>query len=147
VLINPREGSFISDMSKVDPVVRLYSYRQSLNYGYTVNVGLSLDAALRSWRQQVVAVSSVIAVFAIILLLMTRKIHRAWNRDAAMISALEANTKEIKQKHWALIDSEFQHRALLEKLYTAIVVHAPDTRIIFSNFRAAELLGLTEIKW
>jgi diguanylate cyclase (GGDEF)-like protein/PAS domain S-box-containing protein len=40
-------------------------------------------------------------------------------------------------------ESERQHRDLLRNLHTAIVVHAPDTRIIYSNPRAAELLGLT----
>lgn len=37
-----------------------------------------------------------------------------------------------------------QHLEFLQKLHTGIVVHAPDSRIVFSNHRASELLGLTE---
>ena len=38
---------------------------------------------------------------------------------------------------------ETQHR-LLQNLSTAVVVHAPDTRILFSNPAASRLLGLTQ---
>ena len=43
----------------------------------------------------------------------------------------------------ALLESETQHRELLRNLHTAIVVHAPDTSILYSNPRAATLLGLS----
>lgn len=41
------------------------------------------------------------------------------------------------------MDVVWQHLELLQKLHTGIVVHAPDTHIIFSNYRASELLGLS----
>ena len=43
-----------------------------------------------------------------------------------------------------LHDSEKRYRSLLANLDTAVVVHAPDTRILLSNFRAQELLGLSD---
>ncbi len=52
----------------------------------------------------------------------------------------EAQREEHQRQ---LRESERQHRELLCNLHTAIVVHAPDTSIIYSNPRAAELLGLT----
>jgi diguanylate cyclase (GGDEF)-like protein/PAS domain S-box-containing protein len=33
---------------------------------------------------------------------------------------------------------------VLKKLHTGVVVHAPDTRVVYANLRAAELLGLNE---
>jgi diguanylate cyclase (GGDEF)-like protein/PAS domain S-box-containing protein len=42
-----------------------------------------------------------------------------------------------------LAESEARYRELLENLQTAVVVHAPDTQIIFCNPRASELLGLS----
>lgn len=36
------------------------------------------------------------------------------------------------------------YRDVLQNLHTAVVIHAADTRIVFSNRRAAELLGLSE---
>lgn len=36
------------------------------------------------------------------------------------------------------------YRAVLEKLHTGVVIHAPDTRILYCNPRACELLGLSK---
>ena len=35
------------------------------------------------------------------------------------------------------------YHAVLDHLHTGVVIHAPDTRIVYSNHRAGELLGLT----
>lgn len=35
------------------------------------------------------------------------------------------------------------YHAVLDKLHTGVVIHAPDTRILYSNQRAGELLGLS----
>ncbi|MCK4983469.1 MAG: PAS domain S-box protein, partial [Victivallaceae bacterium] len=42
-----------------------------------------------------------------------------------------------------LIEREKQYSTLLNNLSTGIVIHAPDTRVIFSNPRASQLLGLS----
>jgi PAS domain S-box-containing protein len=41
-------------------------------------------------------------------------------------------------------ENEERYRSLVSNLDTGVVVHAPDTRILLSNYRAQELLGLTE---
>ncbi|HSV42347.1 MAG TPA: PAS domain S-box protein, partial [Methanomassiliicoccales archaeon] len=43
----------------------------------------------------------------------------------------------------ALKESEERHRTLLNNLPSGIVVHAPDTSIIYANSQASRLLGLT----
>ncbi|MEI6493759.1 MAG: PAS domain S-box protein, partial [Verrucomicrobiota bacterium] len=43
----------------------------------------------------------------------------------------------------ALVESELRHRTLIESLSAGVVVHGPDTRIVFSNPTASRLLGLT----
>ena len=42
------------------------------------------------------------------------------------------------------MDSAGKHFELLHNLHTAVVVHRPDTSILYCNKRATELLGLTE---
>ena len=42
-----------------------------------------------------------------------------------------------------LVEREKQYSTLLNNLSTGIVIHDPDTRIIFNNPRASQLLGLT----
>jgi PAS domain S-box-containing protein len=46
-----------------------------------------------------------------------------------------------KQSDYALHKSEERYRGLLNNLDAGIIVHAPDTSIIFSNYEASELLG------
>ncbi|MET0962148.1 MAG: PAS domain S-box protein [Noviherbaspirillum sp.] len=51
------------------------------------------------------------------------------------ITARRQAETSLREKQQQLIDSETQYRELITNLRTAIVVHAPDTRIIFSNPR------------
>jgi diguanylate cyclase (GGDEF)-like protein/PAS domain S-box-containing protein len=55
-----------------------------------------------------------------------------------------AKEERLEEQQRLLLLSEAQHRELLHNLHTAILVHAPDSSIIYSNPRAAELLGVTQ---
>ncbi|MEC5217347.1 diguanylate cyclase (GGDEF)-like protein/PAS domain S-box-containing protein [Actimicrobium sp. GrIS 1.19] len=50
----------------------------------------------------------------------------------------------LQEKQRLLLRAERQYRELLSNLHIAIVVHGADTRILFSNPRASELLGLSD---
>jgi diguanylate cyclase (GGDEF)-like protein/PAS domain S-box-containing protein len=60
------------------------------------------------------------------------------------IDARRRHEDALEEHERRLAESERRHRELLHNLHTAIVVHAPDTSITYSNPRASELLGLTE---
>lgn len=62
-------------------------------------------------------------------------------RDVTALKAAQASL-QLQIAHLSAVES--QHRELLTHLHTGIVVHAPDTRIIFHNPSAARLLGLTD---
>lgn len=49
-----------------------------------------------------------------------------------------------RQMEAALRESEEKYRTLIQKIQTAVIVHGTDTKIITSNPKAQELLGLTE---
>jgi len=51
---------------------------------------------------------------------------------------------ERKQSEQALEESEEKYRAMVTNLSSGVVVHAPDSSIIFSNPMASTLLGLTK---
>lgn len=44
----------------------------------------------------------------------------------------------------ALRQSEKRYRGLLTNIEAGVIIHAPDTSIIMNNYRASELLGLSE---
>lgn len=141
---NAKSGSYISDATSTDPITRLYSFQRSSKYHYIINVGLSTEVALSGWRNLAISVGIVIALFTLCLLYLAHRIGFAWRQYDEVIINLKNSTEQLKLKHQTLIRSENQHRSLLEKLHTAIVVHAPDTSILFSNSRAATMLGLNE---
>jgi diguanylate cyclase (GGDEF)-like protein/PAS domain S-box-containing protein len=60
------------------------------------------------------------------------------------ISERKKAEENLREKHKQLIEHEVQYHELLKNLHTGIVVHAPDTHVIFSNLRASELLGQSE---
>jgi PAS domain S-box-containing protein len=51
---------------------------------------------------------------------------------------------KLRQIQKALHEKELEYQLLVENLSSGIVVHAPDTKILFSNQMASFLLGLTE---
>jgi PAS domain S-box-containing protein len=51
---------------------------------------------------------------------------------------------ERKESELAVIESKKRYKEILDNLGEGIIVHAPDSSIVMSNPKAAELLGLTE---
>lgn len=64
-------------------------------------------------------------------------------RAEARIRELNADLeRKVEERSAALRESERNYRELVDNLVAAVVVHAPDTRILFANPMACRLLGL-----
>ncbi|MCV2358481.1 EAL domain-containing protein [Paucibacter sp. TC2R-5] len=142
--LKPEEGSYISDGSSLDALSRSYSYRRSQKYGYLVNVGLAREQELGHWRTQALILGALVAALAFALFKLVRQMNLTMRQQNEFIASMQAKEAALRAEHQALMDAEAQHLNLLRKLDAGIVVHAPDTRILFSNARAAEILGLSD---
>lgn len=66
-----------------------------------------------------------------------------WDGDKiTKVTGVIQDITEIKLAEKAIRESEKRFRDLVNSLNSGIVVHAPDTSILFNNPKAAELLGL-----
>jgi PAS domain S-box-containing protein len=62
--------------------------------------------------------------------------------NADYVCGLVLDITDRKQAEEALRESEAKYRLLVENSHAGVVVHAPDSSIVFHNQRAAELLGV-----
>ena len=60
-----------------------------------------------------------------------------------LAEALDAMRLSIAENMAALTRSEEEQRLLMENISAAVVIHAPDTHIVYANPKACTLLGLT----
>lgn len=99
--VNPVEGTYVSGGSSIDAIVRTQSYRRSEKYQYYVNVGISDAGSFELWRKQVWIVSILVSAFALITIVFSRLIGRAWQRQAKDIDALHEAQRIANLGHFS----------------------------------------------
>jgi len=140
---NPMQGTYESPVTGLDAVPRSYSYLRSSKYGYVVNVGLPLDGAYRDWRRQVAVVLGLAALLVVSALVLARQINLSRKRMESYVGSLTHSQAALERKNTQLAHTEASQRALLQNLFTGVIVHGPDGRVVFSNSCASRLLGLS----
>ncbi len=102
---NPMEGSYTSDISGLDKIIKTYGYVTSKKYGFFVIAGISREVALAGWKKQVVVVSILISVFVLGALVFVFFIRSAWLRR-------DIDMKTIRDNHQALqrLNRELEER-------------------------------------
>ena len=85
---NPVEGSYTSGATSIDDINRSHAYRRSEKYGFTVNVGIPLQATLAQWRQQTWIILGLTSTLVFALLAFAVLIRRAWLRQKHDMAAL-----------------------------------------------------------
>jgi len=102
---NPREGTYLADETTADHIVRWTSFRRNDKYGFTIIVGVPVNAVLDEWKFQITFVIGMLAIFMIAAIAYVRQARRAWIGQ-------EQNTANLEQLHEELVQQELQVRQL-----------------------------------
>jgi signal transduction histidine kinase/PAS domain-containing protein/ActR/RegA family two-component response regulator len=140
----PVAGTYISDSSSADPVTRTYSYQRSEKHKFLVVVGLPMEQSFAEWRHQALVVLALATLLALAVGFLVYLIVRSRASLESLVTSLENNQSELQEKHEQLAQSEQHHYSLLMNLHTGVVVHAPDSSVVFSNTQACALLKISQ---
>jgi len=88
---NSMEGSYTSDITGLDKIIKTYYYVTSKKYGFFVIAGISRDVALAAWKKQVVVVSVLISIFVLGALVFVFFIRSALVRRDIDMKTIQAN--------------------------------------------------------
>ena len=131
-------------VSPVDGRARVAAFRLLNDYPFYVIVGIDREEALAAWQHEVLNTSLAAALMLVSLALVFRYLWSSEQQQQVMLEQSELSLFEQQRQNRLLMATEQRHRDLLETLQTGVVVHAPDSKILYSNRRAGELLGLSK---
>ena len=94
---NPLEGSYISDASSLDKIVRSHAYHRSAKYGFYVNVGTPLAVPLAQWRQQAWLILGLTSALALALIGFAVLLRRTWARQLQVMAVLQAHQQALHE--------------------------------------------------
>ena len=92
----PRDGTYFSGAAEPDGINRKHVYHRNEKYAFIVNVGNSVKTALVGWRQQSGAIAGLAIAFILAMLISTRNIKRAWQRQEQDLALLQTSQKSLR---------------------------------------------------
>lgn len=131
-------------VSPIDGRLRIAAFRALKDYPFYVIVGIDQDEALAAWRHEVLDTSLVAVLMLIALGFVFRYMWTDSRQQQIMLAQSELSLCEQQRQNRLLVETEQRHRDLLETLQTGVVLHSPDSKVLYSNRRAGELLGLSQ---
>lgn len=87
---NPRANSYTSNSTKLDSVLRHFSFVKSDKYGFVVTVGLSDQVAYAEWRKHAWIAGAMVLAFMLSSWVFARLLSRAWRSQQRDVAALRA---------------------------------------------------------
>ncbi len=85
-----RGGSYNSSSTKLDSVLRHFSFAKSDKYGFIVTAGMSDRMAYAEWRKHAWISGALLAAFALLSWVFARLLSRAWRAQQRDVAALRA---------------------------------------------------------
>lgn len=134
------EGTYIA-YAGTDHIERVFSYRKLAALPYYIVVGLAIDDFLAEWREEVIRVSALLLLFALVTLFLSWLLYRAWRRQIAVTEDLAEQEEKLRIVADYTYDWEYWRGPNREILYMSPSC-APITGYSQAEFTAAP--GLLE---
>jgi signal transduction histidine kinase/PAS domain-containing protein/ActR/RegA family two-component response regulator len=103
-----------------------------------------MEQGFSEWRHQAMALLALATMLSLALAFQVYSFIRSRSSLEGMVESLKSSQSELKENHLQLEQTERRHLSLLKNLHSGVVVHAPDSSVVFSNKQASVLLKLTE---
>jgi diguanylate cyclase (GGDEF)-like protein/PAS domain S-box-containing protein len=94
---DPRQGTYVSDDSYIDPMSRTYSYRRSARYGYYVVVGVPQTTAFAAWQRQAWLVLALLGAFIACAGVFTWVIDSGWRRHEQALERIRNSENSLNE--------------------------------------------------
>jgi diguanylate cyclase (GGDEF)-like protein/PAS domain S-box-containing protein len=142
---NATEGTYLSDLTKIDRTPRIFSYQRSAKYGFLVNVGIPGESALDEWRKQVWITAAFIGAFVLTAAVFAALIRRSWYLQEQDLVALNqahdlANLGNFK------VDMKSRLMSVSPSVYRILGVEPRDITNVASWMRLVKDTSLDEMR-
>lgn len=88
-------GTYIA-YAGTDHIERVFSYRKLASLPYYIVVGLAIDDFLAEWREEVIRVSALLLLFALVTLFLSWLLYRAWRRQIVVTEDLAEQEEKLR---------------------------------------------------
>ena len=105
-----RQAGTIREISPIDGIERVISYRRVSGLPFVVSAGISSEAYLASWRRDTVKYAAVTLAVDVVILLLTFVLYRQWKRRAATEARLQDFAAVGSDWFW---ETDAEHRFTL----------------------------------
>jgi PAS domain S-box-containing protein len=114
-----------------------------LNVSQHWGVFVAHNDIAREWNAEEIHRLQQIAIHVGIAIRQASLLEQLRDVKEAMSSQMGGCSFELKHTNHKFLQSEQKYRHLINNLHAGVVIHSPDTSVIFSNSNACDLLGLT----
>jgi diguanylate cyclase (GGDEF)-like protein len=127
----------------LDGIARFVAVRPLFEYPLVIDVGISENSALASWRNHTKYISFGAALILLCSAFLLKALSKQFHRLATSEATLVEKAHELESANAQLADAHAQTNAALDNMSQGLVMFDSSARFVVSNRRYLEMYGLS----